>query len=169
MPHIEAEINDFRGSTCFASIDFVSRYWQLPLSKKSWPNCGVITLTGVCISKRVLPGLTNAGAHFQRNVEPCFAGLRKNLKAWMDDFSLHGKMEEELLDILERFIEICCAKNLRLSALKSNLLSTKLPWCGRISTKDGYQMDPRRLEGLKNMAHPETADELASSSIVLDG
>ena len=36
-----------------------------------------------------------------------------------------------------------------------------MPWCGRIITADGYKMDPRRLDGLKNMSTPKTADELA--------
>eukprot|EP00171_Calliarthron_tuberculosum_P000781 IDg781t1 len=93
MPHLEAEINDFKGSTCFASIEFVSGYWQLPLAKESWTCCGVVTPTGIRASTRVLPGLTNSGAHFQRSVEPCFSELRSNLKAWLDDFSLHAKDE----------------------------------------------------------------------------
>lgn len=161
MPHIEAEINDFPGSKFFASLDFVSGYWQLLLAEESWTNCGVVTPTGVCASKRVLPGLTNAGAHFQRSVEPCFAELKKNLKAWLDDFSLHAETEEELLSVLNRFFEICAEKNLQLSVKKSVLFTKEMNWCGRIITADGYKMDPRRLEGLKNISEPVTADELA--------
>ncbi len=33
MPHIESELMDFQGSTCFAVIDFVSGYWQLLLDE----------------------------------------------------------------------------------------------------------------------------------------
>lgn len=161
MPHLEAEINDFKGSKCFASIDFVSGYWQLPLAEDSWTCCGVVTPNGVLVSKRVLPGLTNSGAHFQRSVEPCFAELRMNLKAWLDDFSLYGKEEEDLLNVLERFLSICAQKNLFLSARKSILFTKEMTWCGRVITPDGYKMEPRRLEGLKDMAFPNTADELA--------
>ena len=161
MPHLEAEINDFRGSKCFASIDFVSGYWQLPLHEDSWTKCGVVTLTGVCASKRMLPGLSNASAHFQRSVEPCFAELRDNLKAWLDDFNLHANKEEELLQVLQRFFEICEPKNSRLSVIKSVPFSLEIGRCGRIISKDGYKMDPRRLQGLKNISEPTTADELA--------
>ena len=31
MPHVDSEVYDFSGSTCFAVIDFPSGYWQLPL------------------------------------------------------------------------------------------------------------------------------------------
>lgn len=37
MPNIEAELVDLRGATCFAHIDFVSGYWQLPLEEASQP------------------------------------------------------------------------------------------------------------------------------------
>ncbi len=67
----------------------------------------MVTPTGVAASTRVLPGLANAVSHFQGNVEPCFTELRENLKAWLDDFSLHAPDETTLLDKLERFLEIC--------------------------------------------------------------
>lgn len=111
----------------------------------------------MCIKKES----SNSGAHFQRSVEPCFEELRRNLKAWLDDFSLHAKGEEKLLTVLGRFFEICDAKNLFLSALKCDLFTRKMKWCGRIVSSDGYSIDPRRLEALKNMEDPKTADELA--------
>jgi len=116
MPHLDSEVFDFAGSRCFASIDFVSGYWQLPLHPDSYTRCGVVTPRGVVISKRVLPGLANACAYFQSSVEPLFAELRSFFKAWIDDFSLHGKEEEELLDALETFLSICQQKRLWLSA-----------------------------------------------------
>lgn len=63
--------------------------------------------------------------------------------------------------VLDRFLEICIGKNLQLSARKCKLFSKELPWCGRLIIEDGYKMDPRRLEGLKNISEPQTADELA--------
>eukprot|EP00171_Calliarthron_tuberculosum_P002686 IDg2686t1 len=143
------------------SLDFVSGYWQLPLDPESWGKCGVVTPLGVAASTRVLPGLANAVSHFQSNVEPCFAELRDNMKAWLDDFSLHATEETTLLDKLERFLEICDTKNLFLSARKSVLFATVLRWCGRVITAEGYTMYPARLSGLKDMAQPKMADELA--------
>jgi len=161
MPHLDSEVFDFAGSRCFASIDFVSGYWQLPLHPDSYTRCGVVTPRGVVISKRVLPGLANACAYFQSSVEPLFAELRSFFKAWIDDFSLHGKEEEELLDALETFLSICQQKRLWLSARMTKLFCKELRRCGRIVSSEGYRLDPTRLSGLQEMEMPKTAEELA--------
>lgn len=161
MPHLESEVHDFAGSTCFASLDFVSGYWQLPLHPESYAACGIITPKGVVASRRVLPGLANATSFFQSTVEPLFSSLRPFMKAWLDDFSLHAKDEETLLNALEEFFKICHAKNLFLHARKCRLFERELRWCGRIVSKEGYRLDPSRLEGLKGMVAPKTAEELA--------
>ena len=161
MPHLDSEVFDFSGSKCFASLDFVSGYWQLPLHPESYNSCGVITPHGVVISKRVLQGLANAVAFFQSSVEPLFSSLRDNLKAWLDDFSLHAVDEDTLLDKIEEFLRICQEKRLWLSAVKCKLFRKELRWCGRVISADGYKLDPTRLSGLREMGLPKTAEELA--------
>ena len=160
MPHLESEMLDFVGSTCFASLDFVSAYWQLPLHPTSYSLCGIVTPRVVLASKRVLPGLANATSYFQSTVEPLFAELRTNLKAWLDDFNLHAHSESELLHFLDRFFSICDQHGLFLSAVKSTFFSQSIRWCGRLISSDGYQLDPSRLTGLCNMHEPQTANEL---------
>lgn len=160
MPHLESEMLDFVGSTCFASLDFVSAYWQLPLHPDSYDLCGIVTPRVVLASKRVLPGLANATSYFQSTVEPLFAELRSSLKAWLDDFNLHSADETGLLKTLERFFAICTKHGLYLSAVKSVFFSRSIRWCGRLISGDGYQLDPSRLAGLSNMHEPSTAAEL---------
>ena len=60
MPHLDSEVHDFANSKCFATIDFCSGYWQLPLEKRSRDACGIVTPKGTYSSTRVLRGLTNA-------------------------------------------------------------------------------------------------------------
>ncbi len=68
MPHLYSKIYDFAGSTCFAVLEFVSGYWQLPVDQDSQDACGIVTPNGVYSSTRVLQGLTNATSHFQGTV-----------------------------------------------------------------------------------------------------
>ena len=103
MPHLDSEVFGFTGSSCFASLHFVSGYWQLSLHQDSYTACGVVTPRAVVISKRVLQGLANAVAYFQSTIELLFSELRSFFKAWFDDFSLHANSEEILLDKLEIF------------------------------------------------------------------
>lgn len=108
-----------------------------------------------------MPGLVNATLYFQSTIEPLFSELRNNLKAWLDDFSIHAHSEASLLDHLETFLRICSEKGLHLSARKRQLFRKELKWCGRIISKDGYRMDPARLSGLQDMQLPKTALELS--------
>ena len=137
MPHLESENLDFTNSTCFAVLDFVSTYWQLPLHQDSYTACGVVTPRGVVASIWVLSGLANATAHFQSSMEPLFSELRENMKAWIDDFNLFCGNEEQLLQLLERVFEIYHQHGLLLSARKCFLFAPELKWSGRIIDKQG--------------------------------
>lgn len=46
MPHLESELSDFAGSKCFASLDFASGYWQLPLHPDFYSTCDIFTPKG---------------------------------------------------------------------------------------------------------------------------
>ena len=169
MPHLDSEIYDFAGSECFAVLDFVSGYWQLPVDPDSWDACGIVTPKGTYSSTRVLPGLTNATTHFQSTIEPLFKNLRNNLKAWLDDFNLHAGNEKDLLDILEKFFRICQEHNLYLSAHKCHLFTKEVTWCGRKVSGNGYEMDPSRIDWLKELTMPETAENCVNMYTVAVG
>ena len=136
MLHLDSEVMDFAGSTCFASLDFVSAYWQLPLHPDSYSACSIVTPKSVLASKRVLPGLANAASYFQSTVESLFSELRTNLKAWLDDFNIHAMGETELLYPLARFFAICAEHRLFFSALKSVFFTRSVKWCGRVISAD---------------------------------
>ena len=160
MPHLDAEMGDFAGSTCFASLDFCQGYWQLPIHPESYNACGIVAPHGTYSSKRTLPGLTNATAYFQSTVEPLFAEMRSNMKAWLDDFNLFAKEEKRLLELLARFFEICAEKRLFLSAKKCQFFTKSVKWCGRVISAKGYTMSPANSAALQDMNEPRTADEL---------
>lgn len=161
MPHLESECADFAGSQCFASIDFCSGYWQLPLDEESQNALSFITHEGIWQPTRTPQGAKNSACNFQSRVEPCFVSIRKNVKAWQDDFIIHHNSEKGLLEILGQFMQICRHRNLKISATKSTLFTTSVKWCGRIIDKDGVHYDPRNLSGLRNITSPKTAGELS--------
>lgn len=73
MNHLDSEIQGFGGSTCFATLDFASGYWQLPLQGDSYTARGVVTPKGVYASRRVLPGLANATSYSKALPNPYFS------------------------------------------------------------------------------------------------
>ena len=161
MPHLDSEVLEFKGSMFFAVLDFFSAYWQLQLHPDSYTACGIVGPRGVVVSKRVLPGLANATSYFQSTVEPLFQELRKNMKAWLDDFNLHAGSEDELHDLLEKFFQICGKYGLFLSAKKCVFFAKSLKWCGRIIKPEIYTLDPSRIQGLRDMELPTSAGEVS--------
>eukprot|EP00171_Calliarthron_tuberculosum_P020209 IDg20209t1 len=149
-----------KGSKFFTSIDFASGYWQLPLAETSQLYHAFMTTNSVVQPTRTLQGGCNSSANFQGRVEPCFAKLRDNLKAWLDDFALHHKTESQLLSSLRNFLSICRDRNLKVSLPKSRFFQKELKWCGRIIDGEGVRYDPRNFERIVNCSLPVTAAEL---------
>lgn len=160
MPHIDAVINDVQGAVFFAIVDFCSSYWQLPLHKDSQALHAFMTPDGVMQPTRTTQGGCNSAANFQACVEPCFGQLRGNLLAWLDDFALYAPSEERLLDILDKFLQICSTYNLVISLPKSTFFAPQINWCGRLIDASGVRMDPSSYSGMVDASEPESAGEL---------
>lgn len=161
MPHVDAVLSEMRGARCFASIDFCSGYWQLPLAEECQSLFAFMTCDGVVQPTRTTQGGCNSAANFQANVEPCFASLRDNLLAWLDDFVVHARAEKELLDKLRCFLQICIHKNLVISIIKSRFFGTSVEWCGRLIDTEGVQLNPANYQGLTDAQEPRTGAELS--------
>lgn len=86
MPHIESEVSDFGGSTCFAGLYLPAAYGKLPLHPESYELCGIFTPQRVIVSPRALQGLANSTSHFQPTGQPLYSELLTNMKACLDDF-----------------------------------------------------------------------------------
>ncbi len=110
IPHIDTVLSDLRGAQAFATIDFCSGYWQLPLHENSRPLHAFMTTDGIVQPNRTTQESCNSAANFQACVEPCFTGLRQNLLDWLDDFAIYAEDEVSLLTVLRRFLTICREK-----------------------------------------------------------
>lgn len=160
MPHLDSEVNDMRDSKFFASLDFPSGFWQLPMAEESRSYHAFWTPRGVMRPTRTLQGGRNAAANFQAKIEPLFSSLRDNLKAWIDDLALHTKTEEELLTVLRSVFHICRIHGLKLSASKCKFFLKSLDWCGRVIDERGIRLSPSNLATMQNVHIPHTAGEL---------
>ena len=105
MPHIDSEVVDFWNSDCFATVDFVSGYWQLSLDANPQAAHSIVTPNGIYAPTRTQQGAVNSVANFQSKVEPLFHQMRENLKVWLDDFIIHSRGEDHLLQLLLQFFD----------------------------------------------------------------
>jgi RNase H-like domain found in reverse transcriptase/Reverse transcriptase (RNA-dependent DNA polymerase)/Integrase zinc binding domain len=160
MPHLESELALVHGSKCFASFDLSNGYWQLELAADSQECQSFITPDGVFTPTRVLHGTSNAVAHMQAAVQGFLGPLVDHVLAWLDDLLMHAKSVAELLKYLRVFFSLCRVHNLKLHPGKCTLYSLEVHWCGRLISDVGVRFDPRRIQGLKEMATPRTGADL---------
>ena len=161
MPNIDADLAETRGATVFAGIDFCSSYWQASLHQESQRLFAFMTPDGVVMPTRTPQGACNSAANFQEKIEQCFADLRDNFRAWLDDYFIFAMNEEELLRILRRFFEICRDRNLIVSLPKSSFFLEEVTWCGRLIDASGVRFNPKNLSGLQHCDSPQSAAELS--------
>lgn len=75
-------------------------------------------------------------------------------------FFAHARSPRELLGVLKIFFGVCRKHNFKLNALKCDLFSREVIWCGRKITPHGITYEPRGVDGLLDMPRPRTASEL---------
>lgn len=88
IPYINNELGDVKRSKCFCGIDFCSGYCQLPMEQKIQPLYAFTTPREIVQPAQTLQRAINSAANFQQKVEPCFAELRGNFEACIDDFTI---------------------------------------------------------------------------------
>ena len=160
MPDLENMYRSLAGSKCYAKFDMNHAYWQIELDKHSREFMSIQTPIGVYTPTRMLQGCTDAVNHFQSVSSHLFQAISDALLQWLDDFLLHAKEEEDLLERIRKFFEICREYNLKLHAEKMDLFLTAARFCGRVVDSEGIRYDPRGFESLKNTKTPEKANGL---------
>ena len=161
MPHLESRLQDTQGSTCYANIDKAHAYWQLALEEDSQEIHSIQTPIGVYTPTRILQGGTDSGNHYQAVTSEKFsqAGVHKILQ-WLDDFLIYSTDENELLEIIQKFFQVCSEFGFKVHAKKSKLFTKRVKFCGRILTAEGIQYDPRHFSALLDMKTPVFGSEL---------
>jgi hypothetical protein len=89
-----------------------------------------------------------------------FQDLADKLTSWLDNLLLHCTDVDDLLRVLECFLNRWAARGVKLGAAKMDLCSQEVRRCGRAVSKDGVWLDPSSVSALAAMQPPVTEAEL---------
>ena len=90
----------------FSTLDLASGFWQVEVERASQEKTAFITHHGLFEFEKMLFGLTNAPATFQRSMETVLAGLVRNIcYVYLDDTLIIGKTFEEYLENIARVLD----------------------------------------------------------------
>jgi hypothetical protein len=160
MPEVQSQLDRLAGNSIFGCIDLSSYYHQIELDSGSKFLTGFITEDGVFEYQRVPMGLKNACAHAQSQLQGAIDSdpvLRKyNLRNYFDDLPLAAKSPEEFLIILEAVLKLGDRLDLKFNAEKSIFGVDSITHCGFIVNSKGVQVDPQRIEALREVEAPKS-------------
>jgi len=137
-PRIDESLGALAGSKYFSTLDFVSGYWQVPLSSGAQEKAAFITRDGLWKWK-VLPfQLTSAPATFQRLMEQVLSSLHwKTLLIYLDDVIMTSPDFKTTVSHLREVFERLRSADLKLKPSKRALLQPEVKYLGHVVGRNG--------------------------------
>ena len=150
------------GAQFFSSMDLKSGFWQVRMSEKfqQYTTFTVGSL-GVYEFLRMLYGLCNAPATFQRLMQNCLEELNLTYAlVYLDDMIVYSHMEEDHLHWLQAVFERFHEHGLKLKPLKCSFLHRQITFLGHEISTDGIKPRTLNLKGIAEMAPPANYTEV---------
>ena len=164
LPWIEESLDCLNGACIFSLLDLKSGYWQVELDDDSIPMTA-FTVGPLGFYKCVqMPfGLTNAPATFQRLMESCLGELHLNwCIIYLDNIIIHSRTPEEHIIRLKGVFERLRAAGLKLKPSKCTFFKDWIAYLGHIFSKQGIEVDPKKVEVIKKWPKPNTVTDVRS-------
>ena len=121
LPRIDDMLDSLSEARKFSTLDLASGFWQVEADKASQEKTAFITHHGLFEFDKMLFGLTNVTATFQRLMETVLAGLvRKICFVYLDDILIIGKTFEDHLENVARVLDQLQEAGLKLKPSKCN-------------------------------------------------
>ena len=163
LPRIDDLFDQLRGATVFSKIDLRSGYHQLRIANEDISKTAFRTRYGH-YEFTVMPfGLTNAPAIFMDLMNRIFHEfLDKFVVVFIDDILVYSKTREEHVDHLRSILATLREHQLYAKFSKCEFWLEKVAFLGHFVSKNGVEVDPAKIEAVKNWPVPKNVTEVRS-------
>ena len=161
---IDETLDCLGGSIIFTSLDLKSGYWQVEMDEMSKQLMAfMVGPLGFYECERMLFGLTNTPATFQRLMESCLGELHFNwCIIYLDDIIVFSKTPKEHIERLRWVFNKLVQASLKLKAKKCKFFKSKISYLGHIVSLKGIETDPRKVEAVREWVVPKTVTDVRS-------
>lgn len=162
LPQINSTLDKLRDSKYFSTIDLISGYWQVPLSRDSYEITAFTVPGRGLFHFRVMPfGLHSASATFQRLLDQVVGvDLEPKAFVYLDDITVLGSTLEEHLEVLKQVLRKLREANLRINQSKCQFLQKKITYLGHVIDEDGIRADPDKIKSITELEIPRNTKEI---------
>jgi hypothetical protein len=160
MPDVESQLSRLANNKIFGCIDLSSYYHQIELEEGSRYLTGFVTEDGVFEYQRVPMGLKNACAHAQSQLQGAIDAdpilSKYGLRNYFDDLPLAANSEDDFIEQMEAVLKLGVQFNLKFNLEKSVFGVDSITHVGFIVRAEGIEVDPQRIESLREVEVPKS-------------
>ena len=137
-------------------------FWQVPLRNQDRDKTGFACELGLFQWKRMLFGLCNATATFQRLMAHALIGVTKKAMCYVDDVVIAKPTLEYHIEQLDKVF--ACMKRSGLKCKPSNceILKDSIKYLVRMVDRHGIRPDPDAVEAVLTWKSPKTEHQVMS-------
>ncbi|MCO5562048.1 hypothetical protein L7F22_015674 [Adiantum nelumboides] len=162
IPRIDDILDRLKGSLCFSRMDLKSGYHQIRIAPGDVYKTAFRTTFGL-FEFLVMPfGLTNAPATFNRIMDRIFREYRLFVGTFFDDIIVFSKNEADHRDNLLQVFQALRHHKLVINGKKSEFFLPEIHFLGHIVSAAGVQMDPAKIEAIRNWPDLKNVHEVRS-------
>ena len=162
LPRMQETMESMVGARFFSTMDLKSGFWQVKMAKDSQQYTAfMVGSMGVYEFLRMLYGLCNAPATFQRLMQNCLGELNLTYALiYLDDMIVFSQTAEEHLNHLRVVFACFLEHGLKLKPSKCQFLQDEITFLGHEISAEGMKPSMANLKAIAEMAPPKTYTEI---------
>ena len=163
LPRIDDLFDQLQGATHFSKIDLRSGYHQLRIKTEDISKTAFRTKYGHFEFLMMSFGLTNAPAAFMDLMNRVFKPyLDHFVIVFIDDILVYSRSEVEHEYHLRVVLQTLRERKLYAKFSKCEFWLSKVSFLGHVVSRDGIQVDPKKIEAVRDWPQPNTPTEIRS-------
>lgn len=159
LPRIEEVFAKLGGGEHYSKLDLKNAYNQFILSEDSQELTTINTTKGLFKYTRLVYGLANAPAIFQKSMETLLVGL-EGVSCWLDDICITGPDTETHVSRLSEVLRRLSEAGLRLQKDKCEFFKDSVTYLGYCISKNGLQTSSEKVKAILNSPEPSNVTEV---------
>jgi hypothetical protein len=163
LPNMEHLLQRVTGAGMMSMLDGFSRYNQVLIKREDQLKTTFTTPWGTFMYLRMLFGIMNISATFQREMEFSFRDIiQKIIEIYQYDLTVVSKDRKDHLSHLRIVFEQCRKYGISLNPKMSVFGIDEGKFLGHMASKGGVSIDPERVQSIKDVHSPFNKKSLQS-------
>ncbi|UYV70724.1 hypothetical protein LAZ67_8000379 [Cordylochernes scorpioides] len=156
LPRIDDLLEGLRNAKFFTTLDLAHGYLQIPLTDKAKLKTAFITPDDTGQFERMIFGLANAPAEFQRLMHTVLGPLlNKKAFCYLDDVIIPAKDWREMIERLREVLERIRSAKLTLKPSKCEFGRREVEFLGYVISTGGLKPGPRKIKAIEECPEPK--------------